>query len=288
MTTKVAIKGSKSNSSAVIKLLENAGGKNTYKHKGNDVTGYYYINSKNDIVCCNLFNVPQDYEKLNFLKISPILFSSEMVKAILDGRKTQTRRVIKPQPIEGLTFWGDYYIKGKGNDKLALGAAIQGIDLNGFCPYGNSGDILWVREKWAARDCNTRNGEVKIEYAASEGIFQKKNIRQSVMILNTPLGLAKKWKPSIHMPKDVCRLFLKVKSVRVERLRDISEEDARAEGVEETKLGFKNYEKSYSVSEFIGGGTEALRSFQSLWKSINGPESWDANPWVWVIEFEVI
>lgn len=256
MTTKVAIKGSKDFPQLVIKMLEQAGGKNPYNHIGNDVTGYYYNNFHNEIVCNHPNDVPDEYEKYSFENsIRPILFSTEMVKAIIDGRKTQTRRVIKPQPIESLTFWGDYYIKGKGNYKLSLGAAIEGIDLNGFCKYGNPGDILWVRETY-------RQGvDGLINYKSDESIVDQ-------------LVLA--WKPSIHMPKDVCRLFLKIKSVHVERLQDISERDAIIEG---------SIPKGASI---IGTKDGAIGLFRELWLSINGPESWDANPWVWVIEFEVI
>lgn len=276
MTTKVAIKGSKDFPQLVIKMLEQAGGKNRYNHIGNDVTGYYYNNFHNEIVCNHPNDVPDEYEKYSFENsIRPILFSTEMVKAILGGRKTQTRREVKPPPSNN-----EFMIElsdGFGWVKrriIQLNPLRYEILQNWKCPYGNPGDTLWVRETWGTIG--------DLPYIPEDVVYAANFCSPKYDKPNSG------WKPSIHMPKVACRLFLKVKSVRVERLRDISEEDARAEGVEETKLGFKNYEKSYSVSEFIGGGTEALRSFQSLWKSINGPESWDANPWVWVIEFEVI
>jgi len=90
------------------------------------------------------------------------------------------------------------------------------------------------------------------------------------------------------MPKEACRIRLEVTDVRVERLNDISEEDTKAEGIEKTPFGYKNYNKSYPVFEYMGGGTEALRSYMSLWESINGEGSWDKNLWVWIIEFKPI
>lgn len=262
MTTKIAIKGSKDFPQLVIKMLEQAGGENPYKHIGNDVTGYYYNNSHNEIVCNNPNDIPDEYEKYSFENsIRPILFSTEMVKAILEGRKTQTRREVKPQP-----EWDQLDVH---NGKLMRkGGGVPSWYETGIkCPYGKPGDILWVRETYG------RGVSGKYYYKTDESFVDQ-------------LVLA--WKPSIHMPKAACRIFLKVKSVRVERLQDITPIDAAQEGIEiDTRQvsvvrHWLDYQNKYKSC------TTAVGSFMSLWKFINGPESWDANPWVWVIEFEVI
>jgi hypothetical protein len=186
------------------------------------------------------------------MNFKPILFSTPMVQAILDGRKTQTRRVIKPQPLDVVTyavqrFWYPEVIK---------------------CSY-EVGDVLWVRETFT-------NSE---EYPF---IFYKADA-DDVSI---------KWKPSIFMPKEACRLFLQVKSVRVELLQEITEEDAIAEGIKPSE-DFAGLYFLYGSTKNYGRITrtdyvDPIKSFHSLWLSINGPTSWVKNPWVWVIEFEKI
>ncbi|MBC7847234.1 MAG: hypothetical protein H7Y10_12155 [Flavobacterium sp.] len=184
-------------------------------------------------------------------KYHPILFSTPMVQAILEGRKTQTRRIVKyPLQLKG---W-----------LVSIGESENPPPIE-FCPY-EVGDVLWVRETFAEWP------KVMFQYKASTHI-------------GSEIG---KWKPSIFMPKEACRIFLKLKQIRVERLQDISEEDAIAEGVisffnplfQETR--FKDYMISYSECR------EASRSFCSLWESINGLNSWNQNPFVWVYEFEQI
>lgn len=203
------------------------------------------------------------------MKKRPILFSTEMVKAILEGRKTQTRRVIKPQPKTQhrsdtrLEFYARRGENWEVKDKwTGDGFSI----LDSFkCPYGQPGDALWVRETWQP---------------SASGAY----VHFKADIIGVDAG--KGWKPSIHMPKDACRIFLRITNVRVERLQEISEKDAIGEGIEKSEFGFKNYDKRYPVSDYMGGGNEAYRSFKSLWTSINGEQSWNDNPWVWVIEFE--
>ena len=174
-----------------------------------------------------------------------------MVRAILEGRKTQTRRIVKPQPtyriIEaqaGVTI---------GMDKSKDGALWY--DANGkdpgrevACPHGQPGDRLWVRETWGPCDGGAC-------YRASE--------RPTVV----PDG--GKWKPSIFMPRQASRITLEIVSVRVERLQDISPDDCRAEGMprENNDIGVRY-------------------GYGQLWNSINGKGSWDLNPWVWVIQFK--
>lgn len=178
-------------------------------------------------------------------KERPILFSTPMVQAILAGRKTQTRRVVKGEALKFLQpdMFTSEFVANKDN---------------ALCPYGKPGDLLWVRETW----CRVNHNEYL--YKANS------------------LGDNLKWKPSIHMPKAAARVWLRVTSVRVERLQDISVSDAINEGIENETghpYGFKIYGQ-----DNITGGSGA--SFKSLWELINGTESWHANPWVWVVEFE--
>lgn len=155
---------------------------------------------------------------------------------------------------------------------------IKGIALdfvadpeNSICPYGQPCDVLWVRETFAPPLPSQHDDHFM--YAAD---FLKK-----------VKGI---WKPSIFMPKKACRIWLEVVSVRAERIQDISDSDAIAEGIEGQNNLFKNYNKKYPVEDFIGGGTAALRSFQTLWQTIHeGQDSdWNNNPWVWVVEFKQI
>ena len=137
------------------------------------------------------------------------------------------------------------------------------------CPYGEVGDVLWVRETF-----NSDYG-----FKDMEGNVVPPGILYKAKVSSLPNGL--KWKPSIFMPKSIARIWLQITSIKVERLKDISEEDAIAEGVETTKTGYKDYITEGSISD-------AYWSFYSLWYKINGRESWDSNPWVWVIEFKQI
>ena len=209
-------------------------------------------------------------------KSSPILFSGPMVRAILDGRKTQTRRVVKPQLVRLET--------PRGRNKAAAGW----LNFRALpCPYGQPGDELWVREAFGVvRFVGVHDGDIhesKVVYSADE-----------------PKQKPLRWTPSIHMPRCASRITLTVKAVRVERLQDISEADAIAEGVEPNWIGDLNppggmawdanehgwnpYDGDESQEGFPA--VTAKESFRGLWQSINGPGSWDANPWVWVIEFE--
>jgi hypothetical protein len=215
-------------------------------------------------------------------KERPILFSTPMVQAILEGRKTMTRRIVKPQP--SLKMGVGKWIKNKNIQMIGdQSVVINYMEQNS--PYGVPGDVLWVREKFAARDCDTAIHKVTIEYAASEGekhyIFPKKSMK----IIQKPLHAAAKYQPSIHMPKDACRIKLLIKSIRVERLQEITRKDAKAEGIERITIeGKGSGYKVYGDNSDITASEEF--SFYTLWESINGLGSWEANPWVWVIEFE--
>jgi hypothetical protein len=239
------------------------------------------------------------------MKHRPILFSTPMVQAIMGGNKTQTRRVVKPQPT-GLPC-------GKcvsSTDKEDIGtygfADGERITASIKCPYGQIGDVLWVREAWRLISWDFEDGSAFIDYKEGMPIWIDLDEDGEEWLLNQVELLEKKgcisaesmdedghyqvlkhfpWKPSIHMPKAAARIFLRITDIRVERLQDISEEDAIAEGIgnaENGRMGYKDYLDSDSAT------FHAKQSFESLWQSINGAESWDENPWVWVITFESI
>lgn len=180
-------------------------------------------------------------------KYHPILFSTPMVQAILEGRKTQTRRVVKDKLLQNATPEDD----------------LEFLLLTIIYKY-KVGDVLWLRETF--RQIEQEVGSPRFEYKATENI-----------------NLTDKWKPSLFMPKQACRTFLKIKSIRVERLQDISEEDSIAEGVIKENNG---QWKNYLVPQTFW--TYAKYSFETLWISINGKESMNKNPFVWVYEFEQI
>lgn len=221
------------------------------------------------------------------MKFIPILFSTEMVESLITNHKTQTRRVMKPQPSDNVQWIGfgfscftpQRHIEGRGN-------FLDGSGVKFFkCPYGQPGDILWVRESF----CLTQPRDPETYYFGYKDGFHSYEPASSKYYFSTP----DVWIPSIHMPKEACRLFLKVKSIRVERLQDISEEDAIAEGIEVMRVHvhkvFRNYQDEAKTNGGYKGFVEtAIASFKSLWQSINGEQSWKNNPWVWVIEFERI
>jgi len=201
-------------------------------------------------------------------KERPILFSSTMVRAILDGAKTQTRRIIKNQPeIDDRGYISDSYWINKPFEGLLLPKI---DDLVMYCPYGKPGDRLWVRETHALMDdshcaCYESCGKCVVgKYAyKSDGKWD---------------DFIEKWTPSIHMPRRASRIDMEVTERRIERLQDISEEDAIAEGVRMT-------------DEYTGCADDIdshVHAYKFLWKSINGKGSWDLNPFVWVVEFKVI
>jgi hypothetical protein len=186
------------------------------------------------------------------MKERPILFSGPMVLAILEGRKTMTRRVIRDFPVAGYR-WSGFIIESSRDDigkativpERNMPYMAQG-QIKVRCPYGEPGDRLWVRETWAP-DAGD------ILFKADLGADDAKAI---------------KWRPSIFIPRSASRLFLEVAAVRVERVQDITEEEAKAEGVRDTMS-----------NRYL---------FSVLWDSINAKRGygWDANPWVWVVEFK--
>lgn len=187
------------------------------------------------------------------MKERPILFSAPMVRAILNGTKTQTRRVAK------LTANG--HVKEPGGNRRWHTAD---FDARLACPYGQPGDRLWVRETWA-RDSE----DDALFYRADVGSGNEADDWQR-NIYDGANGYC--WRPSIHMPRAASRIMLEVTGVRVERLRGISDADCLDEGIYPTATGL------------YPGSPKA--AYQKLWESINGPGSWDANPLVWVVEFK--
>lgn len=224
------------------------------------------------------------------MKEHPILFSTPMVQAILEGRKTMTRRILKvkgckpfvPQPEE----WTLSDIEKWNKD---------------YHPYGQVGDIIWVRESFKLAGWNFEQGLMTIEYKDGSmficnaydpsddliwlldqvealengGYIEPSPTEKDAFILTEK---RQPFKPSIHMPKEAARIWLKITNVNVERLQSISEVDAMKEGVD-----FEWYDQGRNIK------IEAAKQlFKKLWYSIHGRESWEANPWVWAIEFEVL
>jgi len=190
-------------------------------------------------------------------KLRPILFSTEMVKAILEGRKTQTRRLLK---LKGCKI----VVPNKYFDMEKI------LKWNkDYFPYGKIGDILWVRETWQ-KSLNPNEFVYKAD--TDNPIYLDSNF---------------KWKPSIFMPYAACRIFLKVTNIRVEKLQDISETDAINEGIEIVEqINKVSFYKRYFGRNKNFTTAMPKYSYQTLWEKINGKESWDLNPYVWVIEFE--
>ncbi len=202
----------------------------------------------------------------------PILFSSAMVRAILDGSKTQTRRVAKPQPADDIhphTFPNEKVQGWKSSLRHKHGAQTAH-----FCPFGQAGDRLWVRETWQTH-CDQDHvtprdlpHDSAVQYPATYDHWVSKK------------------RPAIHMPRWASRITLEVTEVRVERLQSISEADARAEGVQRYAPGH-GFVSDTEVNIDPGWTNFAnyRRGFEAIWGEINGPDSWDANPWVWAISF---
>lgn len=210
----------------------------------------------------------------------PILFSTPMVQAILDGRKTMTRRAVKAMSMQD--FLTPDLISSAPKCEL-VGNWIQLHHPKGGpltcikCPYGQPGDILWVRETWQ----HTKVLGLNIEDENYGYVYKADGQPWEDFEGWT-------WKPSIHMPKEACRIRLKVTDVKVERLQDISEADAIAEGIERVAhYGTTGY-MLYTEPDAAYSDIDAVYSFESLWQSINGKESWEQNPWVWVVKFERI
>jgi hypothetical protein len=207
------------------------------------------------------------------MKERPILMSAPMVNALLEGRKTQTRRIVK----HNLTQLGDghfYAFDHRGinyrvNTRTTTVRAWA--NLLQFCPYGQPGDRLWVKETFGITESAPyADGQVdEVAIYRADG-------------WNDDTGHFK-WKPSIFMPRKFSRILLEITEVRVERLQDISEADAKAEGIEPELEGWIDY-RNPSCQMCVN----PVGSYRTLWESINGSGSWNKNPWVWVISFKKV
>lgn len=198
----------------------------------------------------------------------PILFSGPMVRAILAGNKTQTRRVAKPVKHPDL---GNLYDAGA----LVLEREPQHV-IDRACPYGQPGDRLWVRETW--QHANHPFGP----YQDHTPVFYRADYLDDPHGPDgelSPGGKYREWRPSIHMPRTACRLVLEITRVRVERLQAINHIDALAEGV-----GLNPSAADLTLTTPAGESMPRVM-FRALWEQINGTGAWDANPWVWVVEF---
>lgn len=195
----------------------------------------------------------------------PLLMKGPLVRATLEGRKTQTRRPVKPQPSDDIVD-----VEYDDIAELWLGNTKEDNDL-GFCsswtarcPLGRTGDRIWVRETWDWRDWQSMaNRKVRIAYAADGA--QVDTIAPCDW--NPVVYNAARWHPSIHMPRWASRITLPLVSVRVERVQYITDEDAEAEGVEPIEGSYRE-------------------GFRAMWQDIYA--TWDANPWVWVAEWKEI
>lgn len=222
------------------------------------------------------------------IKERPILFSGPMVRAILEGRKTQTRRIVKCDFTESSAYVLGCH-KGVWGIHRDVDSNSDGDVWRCRCPYGVPGDRLWVRETWCQK-CEdgypVYNAENNLDSSCcwyrADGTDVRCDDGNGGTKFNKDGSESSPWSPSIHMPRWASRITLEITGVRVERLNEISEADAYSEGV-----------NIPSGQSFASNGNPELRNearcaFQSLWNSINGPGSWDANPFVWVLEFKKV
>jgi len=214
----------------------------------------------------------------------PILFSGPMVRAILTGQKTQTRRILKDP--DGFATDAESFVDQDGWWHPCADLVARGIqDPIGpriRCPYGQPGDRLWLRETWTPVDCLATGYDLdepmSIGYAADRAAIRWGH--EDCQVLDTYAWNWEdlKWKPSIFMPRWASRITLEIGGVRVERLQDISEEDAKAEGVPDQGIG--------NMRVFTQMGANRYH-FATLWDQINGKRAdWMSNPWVWVVSFK--
>jgi hypothetical protein len=199
------------------------------------------------------------------MKERPMLFSAPMVRAILDGRKTVTRRVVKPQPL----WVADPSVPFKTHDANPKGII--------YCPHGKPGDQLWVREAFSGPRCMDASDGCKAVPPSKWGDGSRIWYWADG---NPTEGDWTRPRPSIHMPRWASRILLEIVAVRVERLQDISEADAVAEGCKPIRP------ELMLDGLIVRPGRSAVEEFRHLWEQINGGGSWEKNPWVWVIEFK--
>lgn len=242
------------------------------------------------------------------IKERPIIFSGLMVAAILEGRKTQTRRALKPQPRPTRKGWWEW---GHAIGKPLAPAPRRSVwhaatwqreagtaPIEHFCPYGAPGDRLWVRETWALGDCGEDGKRVVWRADRAAAWVLPHNTLGEIWYLPSDYD-PDRWRPSIHMPRWASRINLEVTEARVQRLQDITEEDARAEGIryfQDIPLGALGdgsgrWSWKEAIPDTDHGLATARHAFGNLWDSINGQRpgcSWESNPWTWCISFRVV
>ena len=230
--------------------------------------------------------------------MKPILFNTEMVRAILEGRKTVTRRVVKPQPEER-------HIPGESGcyTYRSIPCGLDG--LTNFAPY-RPGDILYVRETWRIWKAHRYDADVYIEYkAGKDGVANGTVLQFPFGCTDSPnrdtydrfikkWGVGEKWRPSIHMPREAARIFLRVTDVQVERLQDITNEQARKEGCADRDDFSKVWNDCYATPRPVKDGNGIISHYESYpWENIQETRTYRGKPWyvignpyLWVIQFE--
>lgn len=198
------------------------------------------------------------------MKYIPILYSTPMVQALQAKRKTMTRRIVK------------YPCKSKTHH---VGIE-SGEPPVSFCPYGEIGDVLWVRESYCYVGLDHAHDLLEGARDNNQNVYKASIHEDWIVYAKKKYGY--KWKPAIHMPKEACRMWLEITNIRVERLQDIGELDAVKEGISNNETKYFDYLRKDFLNE------TAYHSFFTLWQSINGADSWNKNPWVWVIEFKQV
>lgn len=201
-----------------------------------------------------------------------LIFNSEMVRAILDGRKTITRRIVKLSHERGMV---NPVVRGRNGEISSITCRLAPM----LCPFGQPGDRIWVRETWA--EAGASAPELKL-YRANYPEHVPSHYE------NVPPVDEIRWTPSIHMPRWASRITLEITGVRVERLNDISETDAEAEGIDMEALFDAQDCYDCIADHNMTGRPTVTGKFKYLWESIYGEESWQANPWVWVITFQCV
>lgn len=214
----------------------------------------------------------------------PILMSPPMVVSTLNNTKTQTRRIVKPQPHYEPRFAGDGLVlhQKKGDKTTSIHTPL----IAAHCPYGEPGDRLWVRETWmpdpprdgtwphvAFDGCKPRDMKlIPEQYRTPKHCLYRADCQEKLT----------GWTPAIHMFRWASRITLEITRVRVERLQDISDADCIAEGI-----GLNSSAAGVKLT-FPPGASACKAGYQALWETLNGPDSWAANPWVWAIDFKRI
>lgn len=213
------------------------------------------------------------------MKERPILFSGPMVKAILEGRKTQTRRIINPQPTFKETSGFNWKGASYGINSDYAGTVRNFAECINTCPHGRKGDRLWVRETFRLFDPD--------ECGCSDFPCPCPPWGTPIYKASNDCMDGEKWKPSIHMPRSASRILLEITKISVERLNSISRTDAAKEGLHQLPATGR-YVINKDDQYFGGASSNPVEVFSWLWEDIAGNGSWAKNPWVWVVEFKVI